>query len=59
MIGDEVESVLSRSGLTLKSETIEELCRASAIVRRLAQIVARDSPMEAEPAFVFRVEPGE
>jgi hypothetical protein len=53
MTDSEFEAAISRSGLALKAKTVAELRRASAIVEALIARVARDKPVEAEPAVVF------
>ena len=53
MTDSEFEAAISRSGLPLKPETVAELRQASAIVEALIARVARDRPVETEPAVVF------
>ena len=42
-------------GLALSEEQIEELARAAALARRLADSLPRDLPAAAEPALTLRL----
>jgi hypothetical protein len=53
MTDGEFEAAISRSGLTLRPDTVAELRQASGIVDGFIAAVTRDKPVAAEPAVIF------
>jgi len=53
----EVEICLTRAGLTLSPEQIDDIHRVSGYVREYLAQLGSDRPMAVEPALTFKVTP--
>lgn len=53
MTDNEFDAAFSRSGLSLKPETLVELRAASAVIESWIATISRDLPLDIEPATVF------
>lgn len=56
MNGKELDRQAAQCGLDLTPEQLAQLDRATALVRRLADLVPHDLPLEEEPALTFRAQ---